>query len=205
MPRSSVKTREQLLLEAERLFALKGIWQVQVQEIVLAAEQRNTSAVTYHFGSREGLLEGILTSHGQPIDKHRGDLLSPLSEESSTRSLINALVVPMVSCFDTSSGCRYLQIVSQLSDQFSNWRSLSGDLSSPHLSRALNMLENRPDFLPAVLRQERLIAMMQLMTSSLSERARYIEAGIETPLSNSEYKDNLTDMLVGILEASTGN
>ncbi len=67
------------------------------------------------------------------------------------------------------------------------------------------MLENRPDFLPAVLRQERLIAMMQLMTSSLSERARSIEAGIETPLSNSEYKDNLTDMLVGILEASTGN
>ncbi|SVB92106.1 uncharacterized protein METZ01_LOCUS244960, partial [marine metagenome] len=34
VPRSSVKTREQLLLEAERLFALKGIWQVQVQEIV---------------------------------------------------------------------------------------------------------------------------------------------------------------------------
>ena len=62
MPRSSVKTREQLLLEAERLFALKGIWQVQVQEIVVAADQRNTSAVTYHFGSREGLLEGILTS-----------------------------------------------------------------------------------------------------------------------------------------------
>ncbi|MBL89540.1 MAG: hypothetical protein CL517_04595 [Actinobacteria bacterium] len=205
MPRSSVKTRKQLLLEAERLFASKGIWQVQVQEIVIAAEQRNTSAVTYHFGSREGLLEGILTSHGQPIDEDRGDLLKSLTKESSTRSLINALVVPMVSCFETNSGCRYLQIVSQLSDQFSNWRNLSGNLSAPHLSKALNLLESRPAFLSATLRQERLIAMMQLMTSSLSERARSIEAKNETPLSNSEYKDNLVNMLVGILEAPVGN
>jgi hypothetical protein len=47
--------------------------------------------------------------------------------------------------------------------------------------------------------------MMQLMTSSLSERARSIEAKNETPLSNSEYKDNLVNMLVGILEAPVGN
>jgi TetR/AcrR family transcriptional regulator, regulator of cefoperazone and chloramphenicol sensitivity len=205
VPRSSVKTREQLLFEAERLFALKGIWQVQVQEIVVAADQRNTSAVTYHFGSREGLLEGILTSHGQPIDEHRGELLLSLNGESSTRALIKALVVPMVSCLETRSGCRYLQIISQFSDQFSNWRNLSGNLSSPHLSKALDLLESRPVFLPIPFRQERLIAMMQLMTSSLSERARSLEANVQMLLSNLEYKENLIDMLVGILEAPAGN
>ena len=204
MPRSSVKTREQLLIEAERLFALKGIWQVQVQEIVVAADQRNTSAVTYHFGSREGLLEGILTSHGSPIDERRGELLLFLDEKSSTRALVDSLVVPMVSCLKTQSGCRYLQIISQLSDQFSNWRSLSGDLSSPHLSKALELLESRPVFLPIPVRQERLIAMIQLMTSSLSERARSLEAGVQMLLDNSEYRENLIDMLVGILEAPTG-
>ena len=203
MPRSSVKTREQLLLEAERLFALKGIWQVQVQEIVVAADQRNTSAVTYHFGSREGLLEGILTSHGQPIDEHRGELLLPLDEQSPTRALVGSLVGPMVRCLETQSGCRYLQIISQLSDQFSNWRNLSGNLSSPHLAKALELLENRPVYLPIPVRQERLIAMMQLMTSSLSERARSLEAGLQMLLNNSEYKENLIDMLVGILEALT--
>ena len=204
MPRSSVKTREQLLIEAERLFALKGIWQVQVQEIVVAADQRNTSAVTYHFGSREGLLEGILTSHGSPIDERRGALLLFLDEKSSTRALLDSLVVPMVSGLETQSGCRYLQIISQLSDQFSNWRSLSGDLSSPHLSKALELLESRPVFLPIPVRQERLIAMIQLMTSSLSERARSLEAGVQMLLDNSEYRENLIDMLVGILEAPTG-
>ncbi len=45
--------------------------------------------------------------------------------------------------------------------------------------------------------------MMQLMTSSLSERARSLEAGLQMLLNNSEYKENLIDMLVGILEAPT--
>jgi hypothetical protein len=92
-----------------------------------------------------------------------------------------------------------------LSDQFSNWRSLSGDLSSPHLSKALELLESRPVFLPIPVRQERLIAMIQLMTSSLSERARSLEAGVQMVLGNSEYEENLIDMLVGILEAPVGN
>ena len=116
---------------------------------------------------------------------------------------MGSLVVPMVSCLETQSGCRYLQIISQLSDQFSNWRNLSGNLSSPHLAKALELLENRPVYLPIPVRQERLIAMMQLMTSSLSERARSLEAGLQMLLNNSEYKENLIDMLVGILEAPT--
>ena len=56
MPRDSTKTRARLEVEAERLFAEVGIWQVRVREIVAAAHQRNASAVTYHFGSRDGLL-----------------------------------------------------------------------------------------------------------------------------------------------------
>jgi hypothetical protein len=47
--------------------------------------------------------------------------------------------------------------------------------------------------------------MMQLMTSSLSERARSLEAKVQMLLNNSEYKENLIDMLVGILEAPIGN
>jgi len=47
--------------------------------------------------------------------------------------------------------------------------------------------------------------MIQLMTSSLSERARSLEAGVQMVLGNSEYEENLIDMLVGILEAPVGN
>lgn len=52
-------TRRLLIETAERLFAEHGINGVS-REIRLAAGQSNTSAVTYHFGSKTGLLRAIL-------------------------------------------------------------------------------------------------------------------------------------------------
>ena len=43
--------------------------------------------------------------------------------------------------------------------------------------------------------------MMQLMTSSLAERARVVDDGLPTELDGDSYESNLTDMLVGLLEA----
>ena len=72
MPRDATETRSLLLAEAERPFAEQGIWRVRVQDIVAAANQRNSSALSYHFGSRFGVLEAILQEHGEPIDRKRG-------------------------------------------------------------------------------------------------------------------------------------
>ena len=49
----AVATRERLLDEAERLFARGGVQGVTTRQITEAAEQRNASAVTYHFRSPE--------------------------------------------------------------------------------------------------------------------------------------------------------
>ena len=57
MPRDSTETRARLLEESERRFAEQGVWQAGIGEIVAAAGQRNASALTYHFGSREGVLD----------------------------------------------------------------------------------------------------------------------------------------------------
>ena len=94
MPRDSTATKERLLREAERLFARRGLYQVTVREITEAAEQRNVSALNYHFGSREGLLDAILSRHGDPIDVARGERLDRVGREASTRELVEALVVP---------------------------------------------------------------------------------------------------------------
>ena len=91
MPRDATETKARLAREAERLFATRGVYQVTVREIVNAAGQRNVSALTYHFGSREGLLEAILIQHGDPTDVARGEHLAasggtPARGTSSTRS-----------------------------------------------------------------------------------------------------------------------
>jgi AcrR family transcriptional regulator len=204
MPRDSTATRARLLAEAERLFADQGIWQASIGGIVAAAGQRNSSALTYHFGSREGALDRILAEHGAPIDAHRGRLLADLGAslaDTTIPAILDALVRPMTAHLDGERGRRYVRIVAQLSARFPTWRQDATTLDQPELVRALDVLALRPADLDPAIRSERLVAMMQLMTSSLAERARLIDEGAPPRLDDRAYEVNLTDMLTGVLTA----
>jgi len=201
LPRDSTATRIRLVEEAERLFAKDGIWQAAINEIVTAAEQKNASALTYHFQSRQGVLDYILTEHGSLIDSKRGELLLGLSAESSTHEILEALVRPMVRHMAKRRGRHYIRIVAQLASQFPMWRDAEIGPENQKLFRALDILERRPPHLAETIRRERLVAMMQLMTSSLAERARQIDTGSTVILNEADYTDNLTAMLTGVLEA----
>ncbi len=68
-------TRDRLLDAAARLFAERGIDNVSLAEIVRAADQRNASAVHYHFGSRDEVLRALLARHVPDIADRRHQLL----------------------------------------------------------------------------------------------------------------------------------
>ncbi len=199
MPRDSSDTRARIIDEAERLFASRGIWQVPTREIVEAAGQRNASAVSYHFGSRDGLLDHILTSHGDPIDAERGELLDGLDARTSTAAIVDALVRPMTARLASDSGRRYLRIVNQLAFRFEG-STAENQLLPENVRRALGWLEERPAGLPVEVRHERVRAMVLLMSASLAERARKVGRGIEE-LNDAAYEATLTDVLVGVIEA----
>ena len=57
---SESDTREKMVVAAIRLFAEKGVEGVSLRAVGKEAGQRNTAAVQYHFGSREGLLRAAL-------------------------------------------------------------------------------------------------------------------------------------------------
>lgn len=199
MPRDATATREALLREAERLFARHGLYQVQLRQIVVAAGQRNTSAISYHFGSREGLLDAILVRHGDPTDIERGVLLDRVGTDGSTRDLVAALVVPYAARLSTPEGRDYLRIVSQLSARFSAWRHAPPG-TGERLVEILRILESRPD-LTEPLRRERIVELIMLMTVAMSERARVLENTPTPALDHATFTANLTDVLVSILEA----
>src|SRR5580704_14552004 len=52
-------TKEQLVLTAERLFAVHGIDAVSLRQICAEAGNANNSAVQYHFGDKDRLLQAI--------------------------------------------------------------------------------------------------------------------------------------------------
>lgn len=199
MPRDATETRSRLIAEAERLFADQGIWRVRVQDIVAAAGQRNSSAVSYHFGSRQGVLDAILRDHGEPIDQERGHVWAEEGDDG-TPALIEALIQPLTRRLSTSSGRCYLRIVAQLSAEFARW-----DLDPTHVPANLNailrLLRDRALAGDKAQRDERVLAMIQLMTASLAERARRIEAGNPLDTDEDVYAANLVDMLTGIIEA----
>jgi TetR/AcrR family transcriptional regulator, regulator of cefoperazone and chloramphenicol sensitivity len=200
VPRDATATREALLRHAERLFARRGLYQVQVREIVQAAGQRNVSALNYHFGSREGVLAEILERHGDPTDVARGELLAAMGPDAPSRDLVAALVVPYTSHLETPEGRDYLRIVAQLSATFSSWRTPAAG-TGPRLIEILSILEARPVHLPAEVRRERVVELIMLMTVAASERARVLEKSEAPELDRETFSANLTDVLVGVLEA----
>ena len=58
-----LRTREHILDTAERLWGGRGVEGVSLREIRIAAGQRNSSALQFHFGGRDGLLRALAERH----------------------------------------------------------------------------------------------------------------------------------------------
>ncbi|NLD78368.1 MAG: TetR family transcriptional regulator [Acidimicrobiales bacterium] len=193
-------TRERLLDEAERLFARSGVQGTTLSEITKAAEQRNASAVSYHFGSRQGLLLEVLARRGAGVDLERGRLRAGLEEEPAIEELVSCLVVPYASLLGSDGGRSYLRIVAQLRGRFAAWRVESDEATTVHLAGVLDELEERPDASLAV-RRERVVGLIMLLTGTIAERARHIDEGAEEALTHDEFVANLVAMCSAVLAA----
>ena len=68
---ASPSTSDLLLDAAARLFAERGVDNVSIAEIVRSAGQRNTSAVHYHFGGRDQVLQAVLARHVSELAERR--------------------------------------------------------------------------------------------------------------------------------------
>lgn len=193
-------TRERLLDEAERLFAGSGVQGVTTRQIVEAAQQRNTSAVSYHFGSRQGLLLELLARRGGPVDDERGRRRAALGATADLDELVGCLVVPYAALLDDPGGRAYLQIVAQLRGRFAAWRVESDVATTKHLAEILDEIEARAPGPPAV-RAARVVALIMLLTGSVAERARRIDDGTGNDLDHRAFVDDLVRVCAAVISA----
>jgi len=107
-------TSIQLLQTAERLFAQEGIDAVSTRRIAQEANQRNVSALQYHFGSKDNLIDALLAMRLETINQRRQDLLQQLQNKqqgADLHALLEALVLPLVEQLDVPNshfiGCLY--------------------------------------------------------------------------------------------------
>ena len=104
--------KQQLVLTAERLFAVHGIDGVPLRQIGTAAGMANKSAVQYHFGSKEGLVEAILVNRLDDLDRRRA-LLQARTSADDLRGVVEAHHLPLIELAEDED-CYYLQFLEQL-------------------------------------------------------------------------------------------
>lgn len=209
MARDATLTRELLLRAGEHLFARLGIDGVRVREINVLARQRNSSALHYHFGSRDGLLEAILDRHREPIEARRAAMLDDLDAQDRTddlRAVVETVVVPLAIELATESGRDYLRILPQVSPRKSLPVGKLPDAFGPDGIRRSLRYAHRclPDLEPR-RREDRLANVIDFMAYTVSRRAHDIELGVAFRLPEEQFIANVVDMSVGALRAPVGD
>lgn len=113
-----MSAKDKILTAAGELFSQQQITMVSQRQILQAAGQRNTSAIQYHFGSREGLLRAVFERGVGRIDARRNQIVDELEasgKQPVVGDYINALVRPLCEqrC-DGESGIQTLRFLDQV-------------------------------------------------------------------------------------------
>lgn len=205
MTRAGDATRARLLRAGEKLFARHGIDRVPLRELYEEAGQRNSSALHYHFGSREGLLAAIREHHLAAIEAHRRQLLDALDEPQEpppdrVAAITHALAAPLLDELDTPSGRDFLRIVPMLMERPGHHlHELT--TTPPETTRALESLRAEFGELPRPVLDQRLVDVLRFMAIALSDRARTVESDVEPLLAAEDFERNLVHVLVSVLRA----
>jgi AcrR family transcriptional regulator len=202
MPRDAAATREQLIAAGRHLFATHGLFATSLRQVVETAGQRNTSALHYHFGGRDGLVAAIIATHNERIEADRAAMLDAVGDDASLRDLVAAVVLPQSALLDDQAGREFLSIISQLSDLFDRWDE-SERATPTQAMRAFRAIERRlPADLEPALRRERISRFLELVSEALGSRARQADSRRPPTLPLDDFVGNLVEMAVGALSAS---
>lgn len=203
----SLSTREALLRTAERLFARHGIEGVSLREINRHANQKNASAIHYHFGSREAIIEGIFEMRAARLDTRRRQLLEALTADSrpiSIRLLVAALIRPQLEILlAEGSGYHYNRFLAQAT--------LSGnpelrELWLKHFGAALikfeAILQARIKHVPPALFRQRYAIVVDFVIYSLASMERLVgeRSATEQPFPLNRAIEQLIDMVSAAID-----
>lgn len=206
MARDPEPARRSLIAAGERLFAERGIRVVSLREINKAAGQRNSSALHYHFGSRDGLLRAIVAEHNSYVRARRLELIDALDAHDSAvdlRSAVRILVEPITAPLEHGRrGRAYAQILPQvLTDAARPPSEIVDLLGETAREQAYELIAPHCASLPDALVRERLGVLTVQVVHSVADRAR-IERRSRSrwPLPSLDlFVSNLVDMFMAAL------
>jgi AcrR family transcriptional regulator len=195
----AISTQEQIVLVAERLFAERGVDGVSLRQIGAAAGSGNNSAVQYHFGSKDQLVQAIFEYRLPRLHERRMQLIDRL-RPASVRGWVECHALPIVELADESDS-HYVSFVAMLEhrgriDVFENLPDeLLASARAIYDAIAEHLVE-----IPEPLRTQRISHALIYAVQAASDREQAKSIGRPT-LPFMVFTNDLIDGLAGFLEA----
>ncbi|MGW4243375.1 TetR family transcriptional regulator [Nocardia sp. NPDC004722] len=153
----SADARLLMIAAAEQLVAQHGFAALSLRQVGVLAGQRNNSAAQYHFGTKDGLLEAIITTRSERGEQRRREMLAELDPATVTvEEILTALILPAA---ETLAAAGYPGWIARFTDRMiidlslglieARWAAhfVGAMQAGPLLAKAL------PDHDPALIRQ----------------------------------------------------
>ena len=194
--------RDALIRAAERLFGERGIAAVSLREVAAAAGQANNSAVRYHFGSRDGLVDAIFTYRMSRIDERRRAMLAAAGPDPDVRTLLQAFVYPLAESIGHEDGVSwYARFLRQVvfDPSFDVFAPPRDEVARGLLAVVQGLVGGTRD-LPDVIRDRRILQVAQLVVHALADQEHQLARG-SAAITTSLLAADLVDCAAAVLEA----
>lgn len=193
--------KQQLVLTAERLFAQRGLDGVPLRQIGTEAGMANKSAVQYHFGSKQGLVQAILLNRLEHLTRRRR-LLEARTPSDDLRGIVEAHQLPLIELAEDET-CFYLPFLEQLLRYDS---SVSPLTALPHTHQEshqhyVDSVGALIEYVPQPLRDNRIHQVSAMCVHACADRHRARLFNTSVP-SYAVHVSSLLDGFVALLAAS---
>jgi AcrR family transcriptional regulator len=201
--------KQALLDAAAVLMDERGVDNVTINDISQASGHRNRSAVQYHFGSRDAVIQAVISRNMDPVDAERNmllDHLETIGAPLTTRSVLEVVVLPLARHLRTPEGRRYFRIGAQLINHprfMSDAREALTVNSS--ITRCAAYLLPGLDHLPAPIAAERTSQVTSFIIRACGDQSRLMDSDppARPVLSVEDFTVNLVDTIMAIIQAPT--
>ncbi|AFT71163.1 TetR family transcriptional regulator [Alloalcanivorax dieselolei B5] len=172
-------TKLELTLAAEKVFAIHGVQGASLRQIREEAGQKNESAIHYYFGSREAIIESVLSLRANPLDHARQTMFDEMKRGNggrplSTEQTVRCAIMPLA-CYLLDDGNRsfYLRFLVQLRMERKLWLYFN-NMYGKGMEKCLAALRESRPYIPRAIIEQRFLNMQYIHTNGLAALERIL-------------------------------
>lgn len=203
----SSRTRELLILAAERLFGESGIEGVSLRQIGAEAGQGNTRVVQYHFNDKETLLRAIMAYRVPQMDARRMDMLAEAEKRDQLgdiKTLLKIQCLPHLDLVDENGRHPFARFMAEYMTRYRAMGILHPQEERPEdhpgLTRALALLAQRLHWIPNDILMLRATICVSMFLNALIQCDNRMRYGT-TVLTHTHVIDDVMEMMTAAITA----